>query len=207
MNMKRMDATIHLCIVSILIFAGILMTGAVHGQDMSWSTHPPLLFPTNEWGAITNDCQLALRVPKFEYAIGERIIAFVTIRNVDDKPLAYLYTDKYMDYEVLVASIDGQNVPYTDWWAGARNHLQPFTSGDVWIPPYQQQQYWHWLNVTELYKMGTPGTYTITIKQNLHLKEIVSKTPLRFERVGTFDILSNPVTIRILAPSSTKPEK
>jgi hypothetical protein len=187
-----------------MVVAGFLATAPAYGQNTSWELHPPPLFPTNAWGAVNNDCQLSLRVPKFQYSIGERLVVFLTMRNIGDKPLAYLYTDKYIDYEVLVKRVNGQSVSHSDWWAGAKDHLQPFSSHDVGLPPHQQQEYLHWMDVTELYKMDAMGAYAITVRQKLHLEEIISESPLHFKRIGTFDILSNPVIITIAAPKSEK---
>ena len=60
------------------------------------------------------------------------------------------------------------------------------------------------MDVTELYKMDAMGAYAITVRQKLHLEEIISESPLHFKRIGTFDILSNPVIITIAAPKSEK---
>jgi hypothetical protein len=112
-----------------------------------------------------------------------------------------------VDYEVVVKKGDGQRATYTESWEKAKDQLQPFGSHHEELSPHQQQTYAKWVKVNERYRLDQPGTYTIVVKQHLDLAERDSSSPDKWKPAGRFDAISNPVTITVVAPSPTKPEK
>jgi hypothetical protein len=49
---------------------------------------------------VSNNCQLGLRVLKFQYEPGERIFVALILRNVGDKDIDYGFTGALVDYDV-----------------------------------------------------------------------------------------------------------
>jgi hypothetical protein len=194
--LKARNTIIQSIVVSIAICCGLLATVPAQGQNVESKQHPPTLFPTNEWGTVTNNCQLGLRVPKFQYVSGEEIVATVILRNVGDKNLGYIHVDEYRDYEVIVKRADGRTVPYTDSWARFDRSHPIQTRIQASLGPHQETLASSgWVHVNSRYKMDVPGEYIITVQRNVS------------GPTGWFDVLSNPVTVTIVAPSLTKPEK
>jgi hypothetical protein len=197
---------------------GLLASAPAHGQayDWHWAFNHPPLFPTNEWGAVTNDCQLGLRVLKFQFESGEDIETAMIIRNVGDKHLDYTDWGEIADYDVVVKRGDGQPVAKTDWWAGFKPSGAFYRVVSVGLGPHEESlPLTGWLNVIRRYKMNAPGTYIITATQHVDLYEELPDIPheyipnKRYTRDSPlrFDLLSNPVTVTIVAPSVAKPEK
>lgn len=199
--MKANNAIIRSFVASTAICYGVLATAPTRGQSLDWALHPPPLFPTNEWGAVTNDCQLGLRVPKFQYESGEEVLAAVILRNVGDVGFRYGTSDEYEDYEVLVKRADGQTARYTDSWARTENSRDAFCRFvTVELPPHGESiTVSSWIHVSNRYKMVALGAYVITVKQHVSL--------YKPEGMIRFDVFSNPVTVTIVAPSAAKPEK
>ncbi len=188
-------------VVSAVICCGFLMATPSRGQSLDWALHPPPLFPTNEWGAVTNACQLGLRVPKFQYQSGDEVLAAVILRNVGEVGFRYGTSDEYEDYEVVVRRADGQTVWDTDSWARTKNSRAAFCRFvTVGLPPHGESiTVSSWIHVSKRCKMAVPGAYLITVRQHVVL--------YKPEGMIRFDILSNPVTVTIVAPSPTKTEK
>jgi hypothetical protein len=204
----------HKSIVSLLSTAvfswAALLSSPAHGQapDWHWGENPPPLFPSNEWGSVSNSCQLGLRVLKFQYETGERIFVALILRNVGDKDIDYGFRAVPEDYDVVVKRGDGQAVPITDWWAGyTPSGVSYMVTSKVVGPHRESLTASSWVNVTERYKMDAPGAYTITVKQHVVLFNEPSPTAPKRPTWKRFDLLSNPVTVTIVAPSSAKPEK
>jgi hypothetical protein len=189
-----------------IVYAFITLATS-YAQDMGRSMRPPPLFPTNGWGAVTNDCQVGLRLPKFEYELGEPIIAFLYLRNVGIEQIGYTSGGTDADYEIIVRHADGRIAEYTKQWQSVAHGSEGFSSRGETLQPHKQELYPGWLNVSERYKLDQPGKYTITARRHLYLSEKVSSGPDKGKDVGAFDVLSNPVTITVVAPGPTKPEK
>lgn len=179
-----------------------LVTSSALGQNPDWGLHPPPLSPTNDWGAITNQCQVGLRVPKFQYESGEPIVAFVVLRNLSDKPIGVSSTSPYADYDVIVTRTDNQNVPYTDWWNKEKNSTPFFRALIKTVDPRQQMSP-ALIDVTARYKMDPPGEYIVVTRQHLNLFAMASQLPRSWKPLGHFDLVSNPVTITVIP----KPDK
>ncbi len=193
---------------AVFIVYAFLMVASSRGQDLSWSMHPPPLFPTNEWGAVTNACQLGLRLPKTQYELGEPIIAFLYLRNTGDDELAYITGGGLNSgYQILLEHANGEAVEPTEEWATIKGPLQPFSSRSETLAPHAQQPYPGWVKVNERYKIDRVGNYTITAKRRLDLSVKISSAPDKWKDAGRFEVLSNPVTITVVAPTIPKPEK
>jgi hypothetical protein len=177
----------------------------VDGQNTDSALRPPPLFPTNEFGPVSHDCQVALRFPKLEYTAGEPIHAAVILRNVGSQEIGFIYAGDYFTYDLTVERKDAQTVPYSEFWAQNKDHLQLAFRGASMIPvePHADQPYPLWINVTDRYKFDSPGDYVLIVTQKLDLVEIVSQHPYQKKQIGLFDLVSNPVTITVVP----KPEK
>ena len=198
-HVKARNTVIHSFVVSVIICCGFWVTASARWLVPDWMIHPPPLFPTNEWGVVTNGCQLGLRVPKFQFELGEEIVPAVILRNVGDTNVMYVVMFEHWDYEVIVKRADGKAVPYTDWWAGFKDRLGslPIQSRiQTTLEPHQETPAASgWVGVSHRYKMDMLGDYIITVKRQV------------WGSTGWFDVLSNPVTVTIVAPSATKPPK
>jgi hypothetical protein len=173
-----------------IVYAFITLATS-YAQDMGRSMRPPPLFPTNGWGAVTN----------------EPIIAFLYLRNVGIEQIGYTSGGTDADYEIIVRHADGRIAEYTKQWQSVAHGSEGFSSRGETLQPHKQELYPGWLNVSERYKLDQPGKYTITARRHLYLSEKVSSGPDKGKDVGAFDVLSNPVTITVVAPGPTKPEK
>jgi len=179
-----------------------LLAIPVYSQETNPST--PSLLPTNTWGVILNGCELGLRVPKFKYQSGEEIGAAVILRNGGDSLVGFVTAGEYSDYRVTIARADGKTVPYTDWWAKAKDTPpSPYRILDVEVEPHQQRGPTG-LNVTKRYEMNLPGEYIITVSQKLSVVQVISSQPYKLKSISDFELVSNPVTITVVAP---KPEQ
>lgn len=189
-----------------MMFCGFVMVGAVRSQETA-ASQPLPLFPTNEWGAVTHDCQLGLRISKFEYEIGKKILVMPIVRNVGDKTFTYIVRGRYGDYDINVKKADDSMAPYTDWWAGRSPGVSIYRTVVASLGPHQESGSQDgWLDVTERYKMDAPGKYSITVIQHVGLRE----TPVNENIIPVlqrFDLVSNPVTITVVPVNVKKPDK
>jgi hypothetical protein len=183
---KTLATVVRVCTGVCLVVSGLLLPVAVRAQNGAWTFNPPPLFPTNEWGPVTNDCQIGLRFPKLEYQAGEQILAAVILRNVGDRQLGHLFWSPDQNYEVTVRRSGGQSV---------LGVIGGSVRGED-LPPHGQQ-YPHWVNLTERYKLDDLGTYIITLREHTGL---TSRGAGGTNWVTTLDMFSNPVTITIVAP-------
>lgn len=185
------------------VVIGLLQPVPAQCQN-NWTLNPPPLFPTNEWGAVTNDCQIGLRFPKLKYEVGEQILAAVILRNVGDSQLGHIFYGPGANYEVIVKNSDDRSVPYTDSWARIVNSAGVGAVGgsahSEEVAPHQQQRPF-WVDVTERYKMSQPGTYTVTVKERTGITRAASQEAHATNLVTTVDIFSNPVTITVVTPN------
>ena len=192
--MKVRNSISSTSLASALFFYAFVVPALLHGQTADWVAHHPPLFPTNEWGVISNSCQLGLRLPKLQYEVGEQIVAGVIFRNVGDENLRFASRDQYTDYEVMVKRADGGVVPYTDSWARDKGShgSAVFRAVTQLLGPHQESLAASgWINITERYRMNQPGPYVVTLTQHVILSEP--------EPTKRFDLLSNSVTITIVA--------
>lgn len=190
------------CVTIAVICGGFLVTVPALSQN-NWAFNPPPLFPTNEWGPVTNDCQLGLRFPKLEYQVGEQILAAVVLRNVGERPIGYTAGRPDLENEVTVKSADGQSVPYTDSWASTVNQSMVGVIGgsahSEELAPHQQG-YPSWLDVTKRYRMDQPGTYIVSVKRRVGMTLAGPQEANATNRVALVELFSNPVTITVVAP-------
>lgn len=131
-TIKKINQAFAVAAVMVCIF---VMIGSPHSRA-SWVFDPA--FPTNEWGAVTNDCQLGLRVPKFQYEAGEKILVMPILRNVGDKHFMYAVIGEYAEYDVVVKKADGQTAPFTDWWAKFIPGGNYYRTFDAPLEPHQE---------------------------------------------------------------------
>ncbi|MGD0061449.1 MAG: hypothetical protein ABSD58_18730 [Verrucomicrobiia bacterium] len=134
-------------------------------------------------------------------------MAAITLQNVGDRKLEHLFFGPDLNYEVIVKNSDGQSVPYTESWARTVNAAGVGAIGGSahgeQLPPHQQM-YPCWVDVTKRYKIDRPGTYIVTVRDHTGITRAASQEPNATNLVTTVDILSNPVTVTVVAP---KPEK
>src|SRR5208282_6599832 len=79
-HVRARNTVIHSFVVGVMIWSGSLVTASARWLVPDWMIHPPPLFPTNEWGVVANSCQLGLRIPKFQFELGEQIVPTVILR-------------------------------------------------------------------------------------------------------------------------------
>jgi hypothetical protein len=140
-------------------------------------------------------------VLKFQYESGERIFVALILRNTGDKDIDYGFTGSRVDYDLTVKKSDGQAVPYTDWWAGYHPGVGSYMETSKTVGPHQESlTLSSWVNVTERYKMDALGDYTMMVKQHVVLFDELPPGAPKRPTWKRFDLLSNPVTITVVAP-------
>jgi len=193
---------IHACVVACLAAIGPLQPVPAQCQN-NWTLNPPPLFPTNEWGPVTNNCQLGLRFPKLEYQVGEQVLAAVYLRNVGERQIGHTVSAPDRDYEVIVKGGDGQSVPYTESWARVVNRSMIGVIGgsahSEELAPHQQE-YPSWLDITKRYRMEQTGTYIVTVKGHMGMTLAAPQEANATNLVATVELFSNPVMITVVAP-------
>ena len=189
------SAIVRLCVGLCVVVLGLFLSSSTCAENTTWTFNPPALFPTNEWGPVTNDCQLGLRFPKLQYQAGEQILAAIILRNVGDNQLRMLPGDP----QVTVTKADGRSVPYTESWATIINRPKIGGSARAEDLPPHHQQHPRWVDITERYILDKPGEYIVTVKDRTSMARAASQDAHATNVVTTVEILSNPVTITVVS--------
>ena len=153
--------------------------------------------PTNieqasKGGVVTEGFQLFIQ-PEKDVVRGEEPIQLkLQLKNTTEKVLLVKEIAAWYDYVLNVRTESGQNVPFTE--LGQKIDMMLRGTGDkvrrsirnepstiyTWLKPGEELT--DSIDVTELYKITTEGTYFITVKRSVYsldgksLAEVISNT-------------------------------
>jgi len=157
----------------------------------------PMTVGTNEWGEVVNQCQLGARLEKAEFQVGEPIRVHAVLRTLSGREFFYERFYGYRDdYSLSITTDTGVTVeprppPPNTRPSGTGG------SGRSSVGPTHRSR--HILDIgLKRYVLTEPGVYIITVTQQIHPVDSVDS---RLDMSRSFQLVSNPVKLRILAKS------
>ncbi len=118
-------------------------------------TRPAETDPRGHWGSVCNGLQLGLRFAKEEFTIGEKIHAYVIVRNPTSTNRIYFLRGGHTPASSFMGwNSQDQEIPATKRW------LIPRPSSS-YLPAGSQDRYWACLN--RVFDLTVPGKYTFQV--------------------------------------------